>query len=70
MFEQPHELRLLANWYRDWSELGDQLDRIWCRKIIHFLEKRATEIEELAEARPAATHDYCFPQGLVALKYN
>jgi len=66
MFEHPHELRLLANWYRDWAELGDQLDRIWCRNIIYFLEKRAAEIEESRRRRPVVIPDYRYPRGLSA----
>lgn len=64
MFEDPHELRLLANWYRDWAELGDALDRIWRKGLVEFLEKRAAEIEASRIERPAVKPDYCYPHGL------
>ena len=65
MFKHPHELRQLANWYRDLAQLDDQLDREWHMKLVDFLEERATEIEELRSARPVAAPDYCYPQGML-----
>jgi len=47
MFEQPDELRKLAEWYRVWAELGNDADRAWRRSLVAFLEKRASEIEVL-----------------------
>ena len=66
MFEHPHQLRLLANWYRDCAELGDEIDRAWRSSIVDFLEMRATEIEESRKARPVAAPDYLYPLGIAA----
>ena len=70
MFEHPHELRQLANWYRDLAQLGDELDRDWHLNLVDFLEERATEIEELRRARPVVTTDFCYPQGLLIATNN
>lgn len=70
MFEQPHELRELANWYRDLAQLGDDPDREWHLNLVDFLEERATEIEEMRNARPVSTPDYCYPQGLAIATNN
>jgi hypothetical protein len=47
MFDQPEELRELAEWYRVWAELGNARERVWRRSMVDFLEKRASEIEVL-----------------------
>lgn len=70
MFEQPHELRELANWYRDLAQFGDEPDRNWHLTLVDFLEERAAEIEELGSTRPVAAPDYCYPQGLLAAANN
>lgn len=65
MLKHPHELRQLANWYRDLTELEDGSNRNWHMKLIDFLEARAREIEESRTARRIATPDYRYPDGLL-----
>ena len=65
MLKHPHELRQLANWYRDLTALEGELDRTWHMTLIDFLESRALEIEESRIVRPVATPDYRYPHGLL-----
>ena len=66
MFEHPHELRHLADWYRDLAQLAGELERKWFMNLVDFLEQRATEIEDSRNAVPVVSPDYCYPQGLLA----
>ena len=54
--EQPRDLRELANWYRNWAELGNKADRGWREGFAAYLERRAADIELLSgctDGRPA-----------------